>query len=97
VLTELPSGNVYVAPEQIEAEVELDVFARTVNVVVIALSQPAAFGMCETYTPAVLTELPSGSEYDAPEQIDALVELDVFARTVSVVVTALSQPAAFGI
>jgi hypothetical protein len=45
VLTELPSGNKYEPPVQIDAEVELDVFARTVNVVVIALSQPAAFGI----------------------------------------------------
>jgi hypothetical protein len=48
VLTELPSGNEYEAPEQIDALVELDVFARMVSVVVIALSHPAAFGICET-------------------------------------------------
>jgi hypothetical protein len=60
VLTELPSGNEYEPPEQIEVLVELDVFARTVNIVVIALSHPAAFGICETYIPAVLTEPPSG-------------------------------------
>jgi hypothetical protein len=36
------------AVENLEALFELDVFASTVIVVVIALSQPAAFGMCET-------------------------------------------------
>ena len=79
-----------------EAEAELDEFGITVNVVVITLSQPAAFGMCETYTPELLWEFPSGSVKEDPLQTEAEVELEVLAITVNVVVIALSQPAAFG-
>ena len=48
MLCEVPSGSVNEAPLQIDAEAELEEFVITVNVVVIALSHPAAFGICET-------------------------------------------------
>ena len=48
-------------PWQIETLADEDEFGMTVNVVVIVLSHPAAFGICETYTPDVFCRLPSGN------------------------------------
>ena len=57
---EVPSGSVNEFPWQMEAEVKLDVFGMTVNVVVIALSQPAVFGICARCTATAAPCVPDG-------------------------------------
>ena len=72
-----------------------EVFGITVRVVVIVLSQPAAFEMCVTYVPEVVCAEPPGGVYDCPSQIEMFAVDDVFGITVRFVVMVLSHPAAF--
>ena len=60
VLTVTPSGSTYDAPGQIETFLVLAVPVNTVKIVVIVLSQPCAFEICEIYVPLVLRDAPSG-------------------------------------
>ena len=66
----------------------------TVKLIVIVLSQPAAFGMIAVWVPLLVYTVPSGAVY-VLQTVGEIVEL-VELFTVKLIVIVLSQPAAFG-